>query len=190
MRFGSTSCPQRFAKPQDRDAVCDNLNGSFINRAVVLTHKYWEGKTPVLNSLNEYDETVFNRAQKAASLIGEKIELFKFRDALSELMSLARLGNKYLADTEPWKIVKEDETRAQTILHVALQIVANLAVLSQPFLPNTAKKLSQMLNINESSWEATNNSILKEGHIINKASLLFEKIEDSDIELQINKLNS
>ena len=164
--------------------------GNFINRAVVLTHKYWGGKTPLLNSLNEYDKTVFNKNQKAASLIGEKIELFKFRDALTELMSLARLGNKYLADTEPWKIVKENETRAQTILHVALQIAANLAVLSHPFLPNTAKKLSLMLNINESSWNATNNSLLKEGHMINKASLLFEKIEDSDIELQLNKLNS
>ena len=164
--------------------------GNFINRAVVLTHKYWGGKIPILNSLNEYDKTVFNSIQKAASLIGEKIELFKFRDALSELISLARLGNKYLADTEPWKVVKEDEARAQTILHIALQIAASLAVLSQPFLPNTAKKLSQMLNINESSWDATNNSLLKEGHVINNASLLFEKIEDSDIELQLNKLNS
>ena len=120
--------------------------------------------------------------------IGDCIEKFKFREALSEMMSLARLGNKYLADTEPWKLKKTDEERAQTIMNIALQLTASLSILSKAFLPFTAEKLAAMLNISENAWEQSTQQLLPTNHQIEKASLLFGRIEDEQIEAQLASL--
>jgi methionyl-tRNA synthetase len=165
--------------------------GNFINRVVVLTNKYYDGIVPAPNDFSEIDEDVLAAVKEFPNTIGKSIERYRFREASQELMSLARLGNKYLADEEPWKIVKLDEKRVQTIMFVALQISAALAVISEPFLPFTSTKLKTILNIDASlSWEnVTENVILLPAtHKINKAELLFSKIEDKEIEAQIEKL--
>lgn len=162
--------------------------GNFVNRVVVLTNKYWEGKTPSQGALTDYDQEVLQSLKDAPSKIGAYIEKYKFRDALAEMMNLARLGNKYLADTEPWKLKKTDEIRTQTIMNIALQIAASLSVLSKPFLPFTSEKLATMLNVSECSWEQAAEQLLAADHQIEKASLLFGRVEDNQIEAQLAKL--
>ena len=165
--------------------------GNFINRVVVLTNKYYNGIVPEPNDFSEIDEDVLAAIKEFPLTIGKSIERYRFREASQELMSLARLGNKYLADEEPWKVIKLDEERVQTIMYVALQISAALAVVSEPFLPFSATKLKNILNISASlSWEdVTENTVLLPAtHQINKAELLFSKIEDKEIEAQVEKL--
>ena len=165
--------------------------GNFINRVVVLTNKYYDGIVPAPNDFSEIDEDVLAAIKEFPLTIGKSIERYRFREASQELMNLARLGNKYLADEEPWKVIKLDEERVQTIMYVALQISAALAVVSEPFLPFSATKLKNILNIGASlSWEdVTENTILLPAtHQINKAELLFSKIEDKEIEAQVEKL--
>ena len=167
--------------------------GNFINRVVVLTNKYYEGIVPAPNDFSDIDEDVLAAVKEFPNTIGKSIERYRFREASQELMNLARLGNKYLADEEPWKVIKVDEARVQTIMYVALQISAALAVVSEPFLPFTSNKLKNILNIDANlSWEnVTKNAILlPEAHQINKAELLFSKIEDNAIEAQIEKLQA
>jgi len=164
--------------------------GNFINRVVVLTNKYWDGIIPEMGELQDYDEKVLEELKNTPNKIGLNIEKYRFREALQDLMGLARLGNKYLADTEPWKLKKTDEKRTETIMFVALQIAASLSILSKPFLPFSSDKLQRMLNLKNLSWENTSNLNLKGGDKIEKASLLFSKIEDETIQLQIDKLKS
>ncbi len=167
--------------------------GNFINRVVVLTNKYYEGIVPAPNDFSDIDEDVLAAVKEFPNTIGKSIERYRFREASQELMNLARLGNKYLADEEPWKVIKVDEARVQTIMHVALQISAALAIVSEPFLPFTSTKLKNILNIDANlSWRnVTENAVLlPETHQINKAELLFSKIEDPAIEAQIEKLQA
>ena len=164
--------------------------GNFINRVVVLTNKYWDGIVPEKSNLEQCDKEVIDSLSKYPNLIGEKIEKYKFKEALQELMNLARLGNKYLADTEPWKLKKIDEKRTETIMNIALQITVSLSILSEPFLPFASKKLKDILNISDLTWESASTENLNAGTKINKSSLLFSKIEDEIIENQILKLKS
>ncbi|TXD53514.1 MULTISPECIES: methionine--tRNA ligase [unclassified Polaribacter] len=172
--------------------------GNFINRVVVLTNKYYSGLVPEPNNFTEADEDVLTAVKEFPNVIGKSIERYRFREASQELMNLARLGNKYLADEEPWKVIKLDEERVKTIMFVALQISAALAVLSKPFLPFTSTKLKGILNIipndNEESpsWDNVSEKdiLLPAKHQINKAALLFSKIEDKTIEAQIEKLQA
>ena len=167
--------------------------GNFINRVVVLTNKYYKGIVPAPATFYEVDEDVLAAVKEFPNVIGKSIERYRFREASQELMGLARLGNKYLADEEPWKVIKLDEERVQTIMYVALQISAALAVLSKPFLPFTSDTLKGILNIDETlSWEniTEQNVIIKAKHQINKAELLFSKIEDKTIEAQVEKLQA
>lgn len=165
------------------------IYGNFINRAVVLTHKYFDGKVPALGQLEAIDQDTIDVLATFPDKISQSIEKYRFREALAHLMDLARLGNKYLADTEPWKLIKTDEKRTATILNIALQISANLSILSVPFLPNTSIKLGNMLNLTSKKWSSAGSADLLEGsHSIEKAKLLFEKIEDVTVEEQIKKL--
>ena len=164
--------------------------GNFINRVVVLTHKYYDGNCPDLNLLNEVDEKVLVEIYNYPKKIGELIETYKFREAVNTLIDLARLGNKYLADEEPWKLIKTDDfERVKTIMNIALQLSGVLSIICEPFLPNTAIKLRNILNLESIDW----NSISKENPIvlskINKGELIFRKIEDEEIDLQLQKLN-
>jgi len=164
--------------------------GNFINRVVVLTHKYYDGNCPDLNLLNEVDEKVLDEIYNYPKKIGELIETYKFREAVNTLIDLARLGNKYLADEEPWKLIKTDNfERVKTIMNIALQLSGVLSIICEPFLPNTAIKLRNILNLESIDW----NSISKENPIvlskINKGELIFRKIEDEEIDLQLQKLN-
>lgn len=164
--------------------------GNFVNRTLVLTHKYYEGKVPVALEYTKSDLLLLEEITKFPAKISASIEQYRFREALGELMNLARLGNKYLADNEPWTLIKTDEKRVQTIMNLSLQISANLAVLMEPFLPFTAKKLSTMLNLNSGlKWnDATRTDLLLAGHQINTAALLFDKVEDETIIAQVQKL--
>lgn len=163
--------------------------GNFVNRAVVLTHKYYEGKVPQLGKLEAFDKETLAEIAVIAKNTSDALDVFKFREALKEMMNLARLGNKYLADTEPWKLIKADEARVETIMNIALQITANLAVLCEPFLPFTAHKMQQMLNLPQLKWgDLGNTSLLPAGHQIAEAALLFEKIEDDQIQAQLDRL--
>ncbi len=176
--------------------------GNFINRVVVLTNKYYEGKIPQAFDFTAEDEQALAEMKAYPAVIASSIERYRFREAQNELMNVARLGNKYLADAEPWKTVKTDAERTQTVMYVALQIAASLAVLSEPFLPHTANTLKQMLNIESEnplmqlpkplSWEVLGEKIdlLPVGHTINKAELLFSKIEDEQIQKQLDKLEA
>ena len=164
--------------------------GNFINRVVVLTHKYYEGNCPELNSLNKIDEKVLDEIYNYPKKISDLIESFKFREAVNTLIDLARLGNKYLAEEEPWKLIKtENSERVKTIMNIALQLSGILSVVSEPFLPNTALKLRKMLNLQSTDW----NYISKKNPIIlskiNKGELLFRKVEDDEIDIQLQKLN-
>jgi methionyl-tRNA synthetase len=164
--------------------------GNFVNRTLVLTDKYYGGKVPERSELNENDKAIIIEISKYRQAISNSIDNYRFREALAELMNLARLGNKYLADNEPWKLIKTDAIRVKTILNISLQITANLAILAQPFLPFSSIKLSDMLNISELNWNnAGSIDLLLSGHQLNQPSLLFEQIEDSAIEAQIKKLH-
>lgn len=166
--------------------------GNFINRTLVLTHKYYNGKVPVALEYTKADILLLEEITKFPSKIASSIEQYRFREALGELMNLARLGNKYLADSEPWILIKTDEKRVQTIMNLSLQIVANLTVLMEPFLPFTSKKLGAMININNDlKWnDATRTDLLLAGHQINPSGLLFEKIEDETVDEQVLKLKN
>ena len=163
--------------------------GNFVNRTVVLIHKYYEGIIPKAGEYTVEEKELINKIAEFPNLIGASIEKYRFREALSEFMNLARLGNKYLTDTEPWKVIKTDPERVKTILHLSIQICACLSVLCEPFLPFTSEKLQKILNINEHNWNAGGKiTLLKSEHKINAPEYLFEKIEDVDIEKQVGKL--
>jgi len=163
--------------------------GNFVNRAVVLTHKFFEGKVPAVSELDAFDKQTIEALNSFPDKIAKSIEAYRFREALSHVMDLARLGNKYLAETEPWKLIKTDETRTATILNISLQIAANLSIVAEPFLPRTTDKLRDLLNLERFNWDESGSStLLKTGTEINKATLLFEKVEDADMEKQIDKL--
>lgn len=163
--------------------------GNFINRAMVLIHKYFDGKIPELGELETIDRKLIQELEDAPDYIASSLNQFRFREALSKFMELARAGNKYLADTEPWKLIKEDKKRVGTILNLALQIVANISVLAEPFLPDTSKKINEMVKAGDLNWlDAGSANLLKTGHSLEKPTLLFEKIEDDKIQQQIDKL--
>ncbi|HBC77740.1 MAG TPA: methionine--tRNA ligase [Bacteroidales bacterium] len=165
--------------------------GNFVNRTLVLTGKYYDGRVPERGITDENDNSVLKEISKIRENVESSIETFRFREALREAMNLARLGNKYLADAEPWKIDKTDPERVKTIMNIALQITANLTIILEPFLPFSMSKLRNWINIDLKKWdEAGNIDILKPGHAINKPDLLFEKIEDEAIKKQISKLES
>ena len=165
------------------------IYGNFVNRAVVLTHKFYGGKVPAQGELSDYDKETIATLADFPKKIGDSIENYRFREGLANMMDLARLGNKYLAETEPWKVIKENPARVETIMNIALQIAANLAILSEPFLPFTAEKLRNQLGLNETTWAETGGSdLLPVGTLIGESSLLFEKIEDDTIEKQVKKL--
>ena len=167
--------------------------GNFINRGVVLTQKYYQGKVPSLGHLEAIDLETLAALKEFPATIANSLEKYRFREASGILMQVARLGNKYLADNEPWKLIKTDPKRVETIMYVSLQIAAALAVLSEPFLPFTANKLNEMLHLAplNLSWKdvAEKEALLPSGHIINEAQLLFRRIEDSEIDAQVEKLN-
>ncbi len=162
--------------------------GNFVNRTLVLTHKFFEGKVPALGSLTELDQQVLAEMKEYPEKIGRSIETYRFREALSEMMNLARLGNKYLTETEPWKLIKTDPVRTATVMNINLQICANLAILCEPFLPFSAEKLRKMLNIEQLGWREAGGMLLEEGKQLEAAEIMFEKIEDAAIEAQLNRL--
>lgn len=163
--------------------------GNFINRALVLTQKYFDGKIPAVNELTDYDKETLAEFADVKIAVENYLDTFRFRDALKEAMNLARIGNKYLADTEPWKLAKTDMARVGTILNLSLQITANLAIAFEPFLPFSVKKIREFINMDNLSWEQLGRTdILPTGHQLGQTELLFEKIEDDVIEKQIQKL--
>ena len=163
--------------------------GNFVNRALVLTHKYFEGKVPEAGELTDYDRDTLKEFVDVKASVENYLDHYRFRDALKEAMNLARIGNKYLADTEPWKLAKTDVPRVATILNLALQITANLAIAFEPFLPFSAEKLRRMLCLDHCDWNMLGRTdILSAGAELGQAELLFEKIDDSVIEAQVNKL--
>jgi methionyl-tRNA synthetase len=165
--------------------------GNFVNRALVLTENYYNCKVPLRGSVNENDNAVLEELAAIRKNVETNLENFRFREALKEAMNLARLGNKYLADSEPWKVIKTDPGRVKTIMNISLQITANLTVVLEPFLPFSMRKLREMLNLGKVEWsDAGRDDLLQPGHIINKPELLFSKIEDSEIERQIAKLQA
>ena len=164
--------------------------GNFVNRTLVLTEKYFNNQVPKQNALLDEDKALVELLKTVPSKVEERLNKYQFRDALSEAMTLARIGNKYLADNEPWHLIKTDEERVKTILNLCLQLTANLSIIMDPFLPNTSKKVKSLLNISEINWADLGSiDILKEGHKLNKAELLFAKIEDGEIQHQVDKLN-
>lgn len=165
--------------------------GNFVNRTVVLTHKYYNGIIPEHGEYSDYEKEIVDKIAEFPKLIGDSIEQYRFREALQEFMNLARIGNKYLTDTEPWKKQKEDPEAVKTILHLSLQICASLSVLCEPFLPFTAQKLQHILNINTKNWQdGGRTDLLKAGDQLNPAEYLFEKIEDSVVAEQVAKLEA
>jgi methionyl-tRNA synthetase len=193
--------------------------GNFINRVVVLTNKYYDGVIPTPNEFTEIDEATLNELKAYPAVISSSVERYRFREALGELMNVARLGNKYLADEEPWKVMKDNPERVKTQMYVALQIAAALSVLAEPFLPFTATKLSKILNLGDLKehfegfskflkeknrdakdiiidkklgWNdiSENSDLIPAGHKIGEAELLFAKIEDEEIQKQIDKLEA
>jgi len=172
------------------------IYGNFINRVLVLTHKYYEGRVPSPNDFTEVDKEIFIQIKELTEKIEQSLERYRFREAQQELMNIARLGNKYLADEEPWKLIKTDEQRVETIMYVALQIATALAIVSEPFLPFTSQKLKKMLKFDDMdilpTWENVfvSDSLIKSGHQIGTSQLLFEKIEDEVIQKQIDKLEN
>ena len=164
--------------------------GNFINRSLVLTHKYFEGKVPACGELTDYDRDTLREFSDVKARLESSIENYRFRDALKEAMNLARIGNKYLADTEPWKLAKSDMPRVATILNLALQISANLAIAFEPFLPFSAAKIRTMLGLSTIDWDMLGHTdILAVGTQLAQPELLFEKIDDSVIDAQIKKLH-
>ena len=167
--------------------------GNFINRVFVLTHKYFDGSVPENNNLSNIDLEILKRTYDYPSLICESLDNYKFRQAINQLIDLSRMGNKYLADEEPWKLYKSGELeRVQNIMFVSLQICGMLAILSEPFLPNASKKIREIINLKETKWTTLNidQPILNSSNKINKPYLIFRKIEDEEIQNQIDKLNN
>lgn len=163
--------------------------GNFVNRALVLTQKYFGGKVPPCGELTEQDKEIIAEFRDVKAKVEELLEKFRFRDAQKEAMNLARIGNKYLADSEPWKVFKTDPKRVETILNLSLQLVANLAIAFEPFLPFSSEKLRSMINMPDLKWDNLGQTdLLVAGHELNKPELLFEKIEDEVVEAQIKKL--
>ena len=163
--------------------------GNFVNRALVLTEKYFEGKVPAAGELTDYDRQTLTDFANVKADVERLLDTYHFRDAQKEAMNLARIGNKYLADTEPWKLAKTDMARVATIMNIALQITANLAIAFEPFLPFSMEKLNKMLNVEPLGWNRLGaTDLLEAGHQLGKSELLFEKIEDSVIEAQVQKL--
>lgn len=166
--------------------------GNFVNRVVVLTNKYYEGIVPNPGTFKTVDSEALAKLRDFPETLSASLDRYRFREASQELMNLARLGNKYLADEEPWKVIKEDEARVRTIMYVALQVVSALAVLSEPFLPFTAKKLKDILGLTGVGWSdvSDRDTLLPPGHRIEQATLLFRKIEDKEIQAQLDKLEA
>ncbi|MEO9510912.1 MAG: methionine--tRNA ligase [Flavobacteriaceae bacterium] len=172
--------------------------GNFINRVTVLTHKYYNGIVPIPGEFSQVDKQTLETLQQFPGIISDSVDRYRFREAGQELMNLARLGNKYLADEEPWKLIKTDEQRVKTIMYVALQIATGLAILSEPFLPFTSNKLKNILNVKSSTVEtslewndiSTTDTLLPAKHQIHKSELLFRKVEDKEIEAQLAKLEA
>ncbi|MEM9143520.1 MAG: methionine--tRNA ligase [Bacteroidota bacterium] len=170
--------------------------GNFIHRVAVLTHKYYQGKVPEYAQFSKMDQEILAQARSFPERLSDSLERYRFREASQELLNLARLGNKYLADEEPWKVIKQDPERVGTIMFTALQIAAELAILSEPFLPFTSIKLKQILNLGalgeQLGWESISQKkvLLPNGHTINPAQLLFRKIEDDEIQKQLDKLRA
>jgi methionyl-tRNA synthetase len=163
--------------------------GNFVNRALQLTQKYYNGVVPACGELTEYDQATLDEFKDVKVKVEELLDNFKFRDAQKEAMNLARIGNKYIADCEPWKVIKTDPERVKTIIYISLQLTANLAIAFEPFLPFSSEKLRHMLNMETFEWaQLGNTNLLQEGHQLNQPELLFEKIEDAAIEAQIQKL--
>ncbi len=163
--------------------------GNFVNRTLVLTKKYFGGKVPARHTLFDTDRETLETLKTFPDKIARSIELYRFREALGEMMNLARLGNKYLTDNEPWKIFKTDPERVETILNISLQIAAALSIVSEPFLPFSARKLNEMLHTEPKKWkDAGNADLLPAGHLLGKPAFLFEKIEDAAVEKQVQKL--
>ena len=165
--------------------------GNFVNRALVLTKKYYDGVVPERGALTEYDEATIEELQKIKASLERNIEHYHFREALKDAMAYSRIGNKYLADTEPWKVVKSDPERVKTILNIALQITANIAIAIEPFMPFSAEKILNMLAVEKYGWEQLGSmELIAAGHTIGEAQLLFEKIEDDVIQKQLDKLEA
>ncbi len=164
------------------------IYGNFINRTLVLTKKYFANRVPERGELTDYDKEVLAEIPQIVERVEKSLEAFHFRDALKEAMNLARLGNKYLADTEPWKVIKTDEGRVKTILNICLQISANLSTLMEPFMPFSSQKLREFMNIDVIDWAQMGDGVIPAGHELGEAGLLFEKIEDATIQAQIDKL--
>ena len=165
------------------------IYGNFVNRALVLTQKYFEGRVPKRGELNDYDRATLDEFANTRREMEQLLDAFRFRDAQKEAMNLARIGNKYLADTEPWKLAKTDLDRTATVLNLALQITANLAIAFEPFLPFSSARLRQMIGMPEVNWEHLGNmNLLPEGQTLGEVSLLFEKIEDAAIQAQLDRL--
>ena len=165
--------------------------GNFVNRALVLTKKYYDGVVPERGALTEYDEATIEELQKIKASLERNIEHYHFREALKDAMAYSRIGNKYLADTEPWKVVKSDPERVKTILNIALQITANIAIAIEPFMPFSAEKILNMLAVEKYGWEQLGSmELIATGHTIGEAQLLFEKIEDDVIQKQLDKLEA
>lgn len=163
--------------------------GNFINRALVLTQKYFDNKVPQIHELTDYDKETLKEFADVKEVVESYLETFRFRDALKEAMNLARIGNKYLADTEPWKVAKTDMARVETIMNISLQLTANLSIAFEPFLPFSVQKIRQFINKDNLTWEQLGRiDLLPAGHQLNPSELLFAKIEDETIEKQIQKL--
>ena len=163
--------------------------GNFVNRALVLTKKYFDGKVPACGELTDYDKAIIDEFVNVKERVENLLDQYKFREAQKEAMELARIGNRYLAETEPWKLAKTDMDRVATILNLSLQLVANLAIVFEPFLPFSSKKLREMLNIDNFEWTSLGSTtLLAEGHELGEVGLLFEKIEDETIQAQLDRL--
>ena len=162
--------------------------GNFVNRAMVLTEKYFGGSVPNIGRLDDEEKGYLEQILKQRDAISEAIENYRFRDALREYMHLARIGNKYLAEREPWKVIKNDKERVGSIVYVSLQLAGALAVLGRPFLPFAAKKMTQMLQLPLTHWSELQKELLPAGHKLGKAELLFERIEDDAIAAQVDRL--
>ena len=165
------------------------IYGNFVNRSVVLTNKYYNGVVPERGELTDYDKQILAEFSDTRKEMDNYLDNFRFRDALKEVMNLARIGNKYLAETEPWKLAKTDPERVKTIMNISIQICANLSIAFEPFLPFSTDKLRKQLNIGKFNWnEIGSIDLIKAGHQIGEAALLFEKIEDDAIQAQLDRL--
>ena len=165
--------------------------GNFVNRALQLTKKYWNGVVPACGELEDIDRKALEEFKDVKQNVERLLDAFKFRDAQKEAMNLARIGNKYIADCEPWKIAKTDMKRVETILNISLQLCANLAIAFEPFLPFSSKKLLKMLNVDHYEWEQLGSTdLLEAGHQLGEPELLFEKIDDETIQKQLDKLEA